>query len=121
MATKLLLVDDDPVLRAEMQRLATSLGHEALAVQGGRNAVTRLEAESFDLLVVDLHMPDTDGFAIIEAARRARPATAVLALTGAETVKDAVAALRAGAADFLPKPAHPALFTETVHRILRER
>jgi DNA-binding NtrC family response regulator len=80
--------------------------------------VTRLQSEEFDLCLADVRLPEHEAQALLEAARLRRPPVPVVALTGETTVKGAVAALRAGAVDFLSKPFHAELFAETVRRAL---
>src|SRR5262245_54958206 len=111
MPTKILLCDDDAVVRSTLHHLVTSLGHEAALAASAADAVAELEGADFDLCVVDMHLPDSDGVSVIEAARRVRPPVPVLALTGQKAVQDALAALRAGAADFVPRPFHHGHFS----------
>lgn len=117
---RILLVDGDPTLRALLKRLVTSLGHETVEATDGDSALAVLHSEVVDLCITDLRIPGGNGFAIIEAARKSTPAVSVVVLTGDGTVSDAVAALRAGAADFLAKPFHGTFFQETLQRILDE-
>jgi two-component system, NtrC family, response regulator AtoC len=118
MPTKILLVDDEPSALAALGKLVGGLGHDVVFAGGGAEAITRLENESYDLCVTDLEMPEVDGFAVLMAAQKFRPGIPVLVLTGEATVRDAVAALRAGATDFIAKPFHAAQLAETVQRTL---
>jgi DNA-binding NtrC family response regulator len=115
---RILLVDDDPVIRSVLHRLVTSLGHTALQATNGEHAIALMRTERVDLCITDLRMPGADGFAVLDAARRKQPPVAVVVLTGEGTVTDAVAALRAGAIDFLAKPFHSTFFQETLARLL---
>ncbi len=117
---RILLVDDDPTIRAILHRLVTSVGHEALEATDGAHAIALLQSEQVDLCITDLRMPGASGFDVLEAARKRTPPVSVVVLTGEGTVQDAVAALRAGAVDFLAKPFHAMFFQETLQKLLAE-
>jgi two-component system, NtrC family, response regulator AtoC len=114
MGTRILLVDDEPASRTALGRLVASLGHDGVVASDAGEALTRLQSEDFDLCLVD----ETDAHALLEAARAHRPPVPVVALTSEASVKSAVAALRAGAVDFLSRPFHAELFKETLCRAL---
>jgi DNA-binding NtrC family response regulator len=117
MGTRILLVDE-PSTSGELHRLVQALGHDGVLATSGADAVTRLRSEEFDLCLADVRLPHEESQALLEAARMRRPPVPVVALTGEATVKNAVAALRAGAVDFLSKPFHAELFAETLRRAL---
>jgi DNA-binding NtrC family response regulator len=117
MGTRILLLDE-PSTSGDLHRLVQALGHDGVLVSSGAEAVSRLRSEEFDLCLADVRLPEEESHALLEAARTRRPPVPVVALTGEATVKDAVAALRAGAVDFLSKPFHAELFAETLRRAL---
>jgi len=99
------LIADDDVSHAEA--LADGLemdGYRCQIVHSGREAQTRLSEASFDAVLTDLVMPDLSGIDVLKEARRLQPDAVVLLVTGHESVKTAVDALRHGAADYLTKP-----------------
>ena len=99
------LIADDDVSHAEA--LADGLetdGYRCRNVHSGRDALARLAEESFDAVLTDLVMPDLSGIEVLKEARRLQPDAVVLLVTGHESVKTAVDALRHGAADYLTKP-----------------
>src|SRR5437762_2586845 len=116
MATRILLVDDEPTARAALHRLVVAMGHDGVQAADGADALVKMRNESFDLCLADADMPE--GNAVLEAARTRRPRVPVVALTGDATVKHAVAALRAGAVDFLSKPFHSESLAQTLRRAL---
>ena len=73
-------------------------------VGGGREAVTRLGAGGFDVVVTDLRMPEVDGLAVLRAARALPAPPEVVLMTAHATAESAVAAMKAGAADYVMKP-----------------
>ena len=116
MGTRILLVDDEPAARAALHRLVVAMGHDGVLALDGADALVKMQTESFDLCLADADMPE--GNAVLEAARTRRPPVPVVALTGEATVKHAVAALRAGAVDFLSKPFHSEILAQTLRRAL---
>jgi DNA-binding NtrC family response regulator len=118
MATRILLVDDEPAARAALHRLVVALGHDGVLAADGADALAKMQTESFDLCLADADMPAGSAAALLEAARMRRPPVPVVAMTGDATVKHAVAALRAGAVDFLSKPFHTESLAQALRRAL---
>ena len=105
-AETILVAEDDPPTRALIREFVTRAGYRAIEADNGRAALTAVEQEAPDLVLLDVRMPALDG---IELTRRLRasPATALLPIilvTGLAEVEDKVAGLDAGATDFLTKP-----------------
>ena len=101
---RVLIVDDD---EAHAEALVDSLeidGHQCEAVHSGGAAIERLGQQSFDAVLTDLVMPDLSGIEVLKESRSLQPDCAVLLITGHESLKTAVDALRYGAADYLAKP-----------------
>ena len=98
---RVLIVDDD---EAHAEALADSLeldGHRCKVAHSGKEALALLAEESFDALLTDLVMPDLSGIDVLKAARNLQPEIVVLLVTGHESIKTAVDAMRHGAADYL--------------------
>lgn len=101
---KILVADDDSTLRSELAELLRGDGHEVeVAVDGGQ-ALERLEAEPFELALLDLVMPKATGLEILHRLQVVRPETAVVMITGHGSVDVAVEAMKGGAMDFVVKP-----------------
>jgi len=103
-AKHLLLVDDEAALReAIAERLAD---HDFAVVQAatGEDALARLATFAFDIIITDLRLPGVDGRAVLDAALERYPDIIAIIITGFGTVKDAVEAIKHGAADFITKP-----------------
>src|SRR5512138_1640224 len=101
---RVLVVDDEPrlgKLAAEMLELD---GHEVVRAGAGREALVRLAAERFDVVVTDLRMPEVDGIAVLKAARGLPAPPEVTLMTAYGSAESAVEAMRAGAADYVTKP-----------------
>ncbi|HEU4936941.1 MAG TPA: sigma-54 dependent transcriptional regulator [Vicinamibacterales bacterium] len=100
----LLIVDDETALReAIAERLAD---HDFIVEQAGsgEDALQRLTDFAFDILITDLRLPGIDGAKVIESALERYPEIIAIVITGYGTVKDAVEAIKQGAADFITKP-----------------
>jgi len=100
----LLVVDDDKNICNAMADYLRSLGHRTETAGNCQEALDRLAETSFDVVVCDVHLPDLDGFHLLEWAVEHAPETAVLMLTGYGTIESAVEAIRVGAFDYLTKP-----------------
>jgi two-component system, NtrC family, sensor kinase len=99
-----LVVDDEPGIALLCQRILTRAGFEATALTDPREAVQWLQANKVALLLVDIRMPQVDGFEVIGHATRTQPDLAVLAMTGFGTLDTAIRALRQGVDGLLLKP-----------------
>jgi len=103
-AARILIVDDEqPVLQA-VRGVIEQMGHQAREANDGAQAIVALETESFDLVVTDLRMPNRDGFAVVRRARELPARTPAVVLTASSSIADCVAAMQAGAFNFLVKP-----------------
>lgn len=102
--SKLLVVDDEATIRNFLVRVLERDGYQVQAAQDGREALHYLEATPFDLMLTDIKMDRLDGVELLREARQRYPSLAVILLTGHATVDSAIAALRAGAYNYLLKP-----------------
>ena len=101
-----MIVDDSPVVRALVGGYLRGAGFTVEEADNGADALRRLEANPFDVVITDLRMPIMDGFALLEAVKRKNVGPEVILLTGthAHDMNSAIRALRLGAHDFLTKP-----------------
>ncbi|GIL40391.1 sensor histidine kinase [Roseiterribacter gracilis] len=109
-AARILFVDDDDALRVLAQRHLTRAGYEVEIANDGEAALELLRARPFDVVVVDHYMPTMDGLATLKAVRAVPGAPPVIYLTGSDESRIAVAALKAGASDYLVKHVGPDFF-----------
>jgi CheY-like chemotaxis protein len=79
---RILVVDDDPQVRRLFARKLRSAGYSVSEAQSGRQALDVLRGSRFDLLVLDLEMPDTDGFEVLKSMRSEQPHLRVLVISG---------------------------------------
>jgi len=101
---RILIVEDERTLREGLTDLLSAAGHNVVAHEGGRPAVDCGTREAFDLVLLDLMLPDLDGVEVCRRLRRARPSLPILMLTARGSEDDKVAGLEAGADDYLTKP-----------------
>ncbi len=99
-----LLVEDDVRIARVVQRALTEVGHDVDVAHDGEEGLTRAEETPYDLLVLDVMLPERDGFSIARELRLQRQRTPILMLTARDAVADRVRGLDAGADDYLPKP-----------------
>jgi two-component system, OmpR family, response regulator MprA len=100
----ILVVDDDEGLRKALRRVLASQGFEVEVAGDGAEALSHLRARPFDLVVLDVMMPGSDGLEVCGRLRAEGDDLPVLMLTARDAVRDRVAGLEAGADDYLVKP-----------------
>ncbi len=104
MADRLLIVDDDPGVTMLCERLMRRAGYDAQSAARPLEALKLLRAQHFDLLLLDVRMPEMNGFELLRLARERDPELAILVMTGHGTVDTAVEALHNGAEGLVLKP-----------------
>lgn len=100
-------IDDDDVILLSCRRILEKAGCEVETFSNGYDGIARIEVVRPQLLLVDLKMPELDGFQVIERVRAIDPDVVIAVLTGYATIASAIEALKLGAYDFLPKPFTP--------------
>jgi DNA-binding NtrC family response regulator len=100
----ILVVDDDKALADNLVEYLSLMGYQATAAYGGREGLTKFEQGDFQLVITDLKMPEMDGMELLEAVKIRDSRVIVMVITGYGTVESAVAAIKKGAYDFIPKP-----------------
>src|SRR3984893_1203052 len=100
----LLLIEDETTLREAIAEELADHGYEVDQADSGEAAIAQLADFAFDVVVTDLRLPGIDGAAVVDAAVERYPHIVAIVVTGYGTVKDAVAAIKRGAWDFVSKP-----------------
>ncbi|HEX9605234.1 MAG TPA: sigma-54 dependent transcriptional regulator [Myxococcales bacterium] len=101
---RILVVDDEPKLGKVVSEALALDGHAVTRAGGGPAALVELQKDPFEIVVTDLRMPDVDGLGVLQAARARVPPAEVILMTAHASAESAVAAMKAGAADYLIKP-----------------
>ncbi len=100
----ILVIEDDPDGRRSVADALEAAGHRVTAAAGGAAGLAELDRHRFDLVLSDVRLPDLSGMEVLERIRRRLPELPVLLMTAYGTVATAVAALQAGAYDYILKP-----------------
>ncbi|MBU0991878.1 MAG: response regulator [Proteobacteria bacterium] len=100
----ILVIDDEKGIRTSFKGYLEDLEFNVLQAENGRIGLSIFEKEHVDLIMVDLKMPEMDGFQVLSEINRISPDTPVIVVSGAGAISDAVEALRIGAWDYLIKP-----------------
>ncbi len=120
---KILIVDDEPVIRLTMQRLLGREGYAVTTVASGVEALEICQEQEFDLALLDINLDDElmDGIDVLMTIREQTPDTVVIILTGQATVETSVQSLRQGAHDYLCKPCPTQQLKQSVRTGLQSR
>src|SRR3954470_6464361 len=113
-SARILIVDDEATIRLTLGTLLKRTGYEVTSAENGHEAVRLLEQQHFDLMLVDLKMPEMDGMQVVAAARQRQADLAIIVLTGHGSLETAVEGLHQGVFDYLLKTTEPAQVIERV-------
>jgi DNA-binding NtrC family response regulator len=114
MSSRILIVDDEQGIREQITRWLNYEGYRTEQAANAKEAVALVRKMNFDVILLDLKLPDMDGFALLEKLHQEYPDICVIILTAFGTEDSPAKARAAGAFDFFPKPIH---FESLIHRI----
>jgi DNA-binding response OmpR family regulator len=120
-APEILLVEDDEPIALGLERLLVSEGHAVTCVGTGGDAIAAVRRHPFDLVLLDLGLPDIDGIDVCREIRRLDADTTIVILTARTSEIDAVVGLDAGADDYVAKPFGVAELAARIRAHLRRR
>ncbi|MGD1993905.1 MAG: response regulator transcription factor [Anaerolineae bacterium] len=118
---RLLIVDDEHGLRRTLSGLFRHLGYRVVEAASGPEALEQIAKQPFDLVILDLKMPEMDGTEVLEAARPLAPDTVFIILTAYGTLDSAITGIRHGAFDYLLKPSPVERILQSVEAGLAEQ
>lgn len=101
---KVLVIDDEDIVLKSCYRVLTPEGYDVKTAKSGVDGLKMLEKEPFDIVLVDIKMPDMDGIEVLRRVKGEWPDTQVIMITGYGTVSSIVTARKIGAFDYLQKP-----------------
>lgn len=113
---KILIVDDELIVIKSAERVLQSEGYQVEGALGGREAILKMEQNSYDLVFTDLKMPEVDGITLIRWLKNSRPSVGIVIITGypsQDTIKEAV---ELGIIDYVPKPFTPSVLLDVTKR-----
>src|SRR5260370_10418728 len=102
----ILIIDDEAAIRESLETLLALEGYAVRSAENGQEGLARIAERPFDLVLLDFAMPDVNGIDLLHEIRERDPQLSVIMITAYGTVENAVKAMQAGAAKFIPKHSH---------------
>ncbi len=121
MSARILVVDDEANIRALIDEILSEEGYDVTTAADAKHARAARKEHEFDLVLLDIWMPDTDGISLLKEWTESGESGAVVMMSGHGTVDTAVEATRLGAFDFIEKPVSLAKLLRTVEKALAAR
>ena len=118
--SRVLVVDDEEALRTVLSSELASEGYQVETASDGDEAITSVQKNSFDLVLLDIKMPKVDGFEVLKFIKKGFPKMKVIMLTGFADLKNAIESKKLGAEDFVSKPYDLVDLLTTIERVLSE-
>lgn len=118
---RILIVDDDASVRQTLTRIFHSADCDVTSAGSGSEALRLLRESSYDLVFLDLRMPEYDGLQILKEIRDGYPKLPVILLTAFGSLQSALEAIRLGATDYLLKPVDPDVLVARTRIVLKEQ
>ncbi len=118
---KVLVVDDDPVVAKSFDRVLSGKGYAVITASNGQEALSKLDAEKYDLVFTDIKMPGMSGLEMAEQLKLRQPWLPVVIVTGYGSPDNEARAQAAGVSSFLRKPLSPEMIESSAEKALSER
>ncbi|MDY6880493.1 MAG: sigma-54 dependent transcriptional regulator [Desulfatiglans sp.] len=118
---RIMIVDDEKIVRESLYQWFKRYGHVVEAASSGREALMKLEEVAFDIMFVDIKMPEMDGLELLGKVKEAYPDTTVVIITAYGSIESAVEAMKIGASDYLLKPFKPDQLNLLIEKIANQR
>ena len=117
---KILVVDDEDALRTVLSAELNSEGYDVATAADGTEALAELQKSTFDLVLLDIKMPNMNGFEVLKVIKEKYTDTKVIMLTGFADLKNAIESKKLGAEDFVSKPYDLVDLLTTIDRVMSE-
>ncbi|WP_100640187.1 EAL domain-containing protein [Marinobacter salexigens] len=117
-AVRILVADDEPRLASALASLLRSCGYHVAEAHGGKQACELIDTLRFDLALLDLRMPEVDGFAVMAHLDKHQPECAMIVISGESSFTAVSRALRRGAQDYIRKPFDPEELIATIKGVV---
>lgn len=115
---RVLVVDDEKFIRITLEQCLSEAGHQVDLAVNGEHALQKLEENEFELVLLDIKLPDIDGIEVLRRLKRRLPEQPVVMITAYGTIATAVEAIKLGAVDYLQKPFTPEEMRNIVGTVL---
>lgn len=115
---KIIIVEDDKILYKELEKLFSDQSYEVGTVKSFKNAHKEIEEKGPDLVILDINLPDTNGFIICKYLKE-NTSIPVLMLTGRDTLEDEIESLNLGADEYLTKPCNPTRLVARAKKLMK--
>ncbi|MBI5922767.1 MAG: response regulator [Betaproteobacteria bacterium] len=119
--TKILVVDDDPVVSKSFDRVLANKGYAVISASNGEEALSKLKNEHYDLVFTDIKMPGISGLEVAEQVKASQPWLPVVIVTGYGSDAYEARAAAAGVSEFLRKPLSPEMIEASTAHALSQR
>lgn len=117
---KILVIDDEPLMREFLEEALSRVGYKIVSTSNGKEAISMLKTQFFDLIITDLKMDPVDGIEVLRKSQQICPETPVIIMTAYATIDTAISTLKSGAVDYLIKPFGPDTLEIAVKRALEK-
>jgi DNA-binding NtrC family response regulator len=121
MSARVLIVDDEEIVIRSCKRILSGDEFQVESVQDGRAALQKIEENPYDLIILDIMMPNIDGLEVLRRVKETHPNVDVIMITGLSQIDTAVQAMKLGAFDYISKPFEPDELKLVVQRALERR
>jgi DNA-binding NtrC family response regulator len=121
MSARILIVDDEEIVIRSCLRILDGDEFQVEAVQDGREALRKIEENPYDVMILDIMMPNIDGLEVLRRVKETHPNVDVIMITGLSQIDTAVQAMKLGAFDYISKPFEPDELKLVVQRALERR
>lgn len=118
---KILVVDDELIVRESLIGWLKKSGYDVVGAESGRKALEMLKEKDYDLIFLDIKMPDMGGIEVLDHIKANYPQTMVVMITAYGSVETAVEAMKRGANDYLMKPFEPEQLVLPVEKLLQQK
>ncbi len=115
---KILIVDDDPIVLTSCKRVLEAEGFEVCMVPSADKALEVMKNKTFDILLIDVKMPERDGMYLMRAVKKQWPEVPIVVMSGYPTPETVAEGLKLGAEEFIAKPFTPDELLKIVRQVL---
>jgi len=121
MIPRILIVDDEEDFAGALAERLTIREYDVTTSFTGQDALEKIKAHNYDIVILDVKMPGTDGIDVLKEIKGIKPLTEVIMLTGNATVETAIEGMKLGAYDYLMKPCETEDLTEKINNAYRKK